>query len=128
MPLSTCPQRPQTSRDVQGSCLRTDEDMRSKPRGTYKVLGTIKWEDDTLLTTCILLDTGASPNLIRQDLVPESIPILEHDSTCRFVGANESRLEIVGKLPATVCIGLFRRPLHFIFFLLYVVTYCLGWT
>ena len=43
------------------------------PRRVYKILGTITWEDGSLLTTQLLLDTGASPNVIRKDLVPEGV-------------------------------------------------------
>ena len=82
------------------------------PRRLYKVLGTLTWENGHLLTASILLDTGASPNVIRKDLVPEGVGIIPQKDI-GLQAATTNHLSVEGKVDAILTIGSFHRPVSF---------------
>ena len=79
------------------------------PRRVYKILGTITWEDGSLLITQLLLDTGASPNVIRKDLVPKGV-FIHPPGGLGFQAATNTLLNITGRVEAILTIGCFHRP------------------
>ena len=76
------------------------------------MLGTLTWENGKLLTTRFLVDTGASPNVIQKDMVPEGVSIHPQEDL-GLHGATTNRLSIEGKVEAILTIGSFHRPVVF---------------
>lgn len=79
-----------------------------------KVMGNLLWPGDTVLSTCLLLDTGAVPNLVRADLVPSTIRLLPMDPNYVFVGPDNTKLNLLGHVTAEVVIGSSRRRASFL--------------
>lgn len=90
----------------------------SKDREIRKVLGTLIWEGVSAVSTAILVDTGAAPNLILRDMIPRDVQIQPLKGPVNLQGPDGTGIDVLGEVEAIVRLGSFTSRTNF-----YVVPY-----